>query len=404
MKQKTQIAWLFCSVYFITYLVRNSYSAVLVEIIADLEVSKQLASIAVTGSFFTYGLGQFISGRLGDRFQPHKIILAGLISTSLINLLIAMIPNIYFMNVLWILSGMFHSLIWSPLVRLVAHTYPDTVEFNRVIGKINQGSYIGIIVIYLAASLLVSFLHWQLLFVITGIISLLFSAVWYRMTRSIHLPKSIPQKERESSQTQPFERLTLSRAVSIGMIPVLVSSLCIGFLKDGIATWMPVYFSETHGLNSGLSILTSVILPICAVIMVDVIARLSSVFHNDMKCNVLLFGAASLFCLLLRFFHGSAVMTDLMLMALLTCSLRGSSFMLTSYIPHHFVRFGKVSTVSGLINGFIYLGSGAAAYSIALISDLFGWEFNITVWLSMFILCLILCFLAVKPWENFCRK
>ena len=70
MKHQSRMAWLFCSVYFITYLVRNSYSAVLVEIIADLEVSKQLASVAVTGSFFTYGFGQFISGKLGDRFQP----------------------------------------------------------------------------------------------------------------------------------------------------------------------------------------------------------------------------------------------------------------------------------------------------------------------------------------------
>lgn len=48
--------FLCCLVYFTSYFTRINYGAVLVEIIRDLEITKDVGSIAVAGSFITYSV------------------------------------------------------------------------------------------------------------------------------------------------------------------------------------------------------------------------------------------------------------------------------------------------------------------------------------------------------------
>ncbi len=47
-------------VYFFSYAMRLDYSASIVAIVADLKITNTMASMAVTGSFITYGIGQVI--------------------------------------------------------------------------------------------------------------------------------------------------------------------------------------------------------------------------------------------------------------------------------------------------------------------------------------------------------
>ena len=52
-----------CAVcYFVSYISRINYGAVILEIERSEDISKVAASMAVTGSFITYGFGQLISG------------------------------------------------------------------------------------------------------------------------------------------------------------------------------------------------------------------------------------------------------------------------------------------------------------------------------------------------------
>ena len=88
MKNSKKLAILCGLVYFVSYVTRINYAAALAEIVADLGITKALASIAVTGSFITYALGQIISGFIGDKFDPRKVIIFGVVGTSLINFIV----------------------------------------------------------------------------------------------------------------------------------------------------------------------------------------------------------------------------------------------------------------------------------------------------------------------------
>ena len=67
---KKKIFWLvvLCSiVYVISYVTRINYAAVLVEVVDSEGYSKVAASMALTGLFITYAVGQLLNGYLGDK-------------------------------------------------------------------------------------------------------------------------------------------------------------------------------------------------------------------------------------------------------------------------------------------------------------------------------------------------
>ena len=70
------IMLLFSGVYFVSYLTRINYAAVISAIIADEKISASYAAVAVTGAFVTYGAGQLVSGWLSDRLKPSRLVAA----------------------------------------------------------------------------------------------------------------------------------------------------------------------------------------------------------------------------------------------------------------------------------------------------------------------------------------
>lgn len=64
---------LFMFTYMVSYLTRINYGAIIVEISDELGIAASLLSLAVTGSFITYGTGQLLSGYrfLGKLFWHH---------------------------------------------------------------------------------------------------------------------------------------------------------------------------------------------------------------------------------------------------------------------------------------------------------------------------------------------
>jgi len=114
------ITWLFAITYMVSYLTRINYGAVISEVVTDTGFTKSLLSMAVTGSFITYGAGQIVSGIIGDRFSPKKLITAGLCVTTVMNLLMILCADPWQMLIVWCINGFAQSFMWPPLVRLMS--------------------------------------------------------------------------------------------------------------------------------------------------------------------------------------------------------------------------------------------------------------------------------------------
>ena len=107
-------ALLFALTYMVSYITRINYGAIIVEMQVSTEISKSLLSIALTGSFITYGAGQIISGICGDRFSPKKLLAVGLTATALMNFLIPICRTPYQMALVWCVNGFAQSPMCPP--------------------------------------------------------------------------------------------------------------------------------------------------------------------------------------------------------------------------------------------------------------------------------------------------
>ena len=104
-KQIRNMTFLFMILYLISYLTRINYAAIISEIVIAEGIQKSVASLALTASAITYGIGQLLSGYMGDRIEPKKLIFGGLLTTLTTNLLITLCSSPYQMAVVWGING-----------------------------------------------------------------------------------------------------------------------------------------------------------------------------------------------------------------------------------------------------------------------------------------------------------
>ena len=100
----------------------------------------------------------------------------------------------------------------------------------------------------------------------------------------------------------------------------------------------------------------------------------------------------------------ASIVLSMLLMACIVAFMHGVNFMLIIVVPKRFVKSGKVSTFSGLLNAFTYIGAAISAYGFALLSDAFGWNVTILSWIAVTVVGLAVCLGAAPGWKRFCRE
>ena len=88
-------------------------------------------------------------------------------------------------------------------------------------------------------------------------------------------------------------------------------------------------------------------------------------------------------------------------MALIIGSVHGINLMLVCYVPKRFKKYGNVSTLSGIINSFTYVGSAISTYGIAIVAENNGWNITILMWLIIAVVGSFCCLLAFNKWKKF---
>lgn len=274
-KAKKIIA-LCCLLYFTSYITRLNYAATLSEIIRSMGITKSMASLAVTGSFFTYALGQLISGPLGDHMPPEKCIFAGIAATSVTNLIIAATGNITLMTLLWCLNGFFQAMLWPPLVRIMAENLSEK-DFQIASIRVNAAAAVGTIAVYLLVPICIRLGGWRLAFIIPGIFGLAIGGIWHHFSRLLINGKIIEKPITKNTSEQPLRLIFIS-----GSIPILWAIMLQGTLKDGLTTWMPSYINDIYHLGTAVSILTTAILPLFSIFSISLASTLNDHIKDEL--------------------------------------------------------------------------------------------------------------------------
>ncbi len=381
-----------CAVsYFVSYLTRTNFAAIITAIIETGIIEKTAAGMVTTVGFITYGVGQLISGWLGDRINPKKLMFVGFLTTAMMNFIIPFCPNGFMMCVVWGVNGFAQSLMWPPMVKIMS-TAMDTDDYNKSCVSVTLGSTLATVSIYILAPVVISFADWKGVFYITSVSALIMSGVWYVMITKIEKISGLTYALRSG------EKQKKKKNYSIGGLLLIVTmfAICLqGSLRDGVTTWVPTYISEEFRLGSEISILSGVGIPIFSLVSIKVV----SVFYDKMgkkpfKCTIILFSVAAACCGLLTAFPGVSVILTVILTGLIVACMHGINLILVCYLPAIYAEPDSVSSLSGTLNFMTYVGSALSTYGFALLSTEFGWGGTIISWLGISLLGALMCFVA----------
>ena len=391
-KQISKLTLLFMITYTISYITRINYGAVISEMETASGISRTLLSMALTGSFITYGAGQIISGILGDRFSPKKLIALGFFFTALMNCLIPLCQNAYQMTAVWCVNGFAQALIWPPMVRLLTyHLNPE--DYKRSTTKVSWGISFGTIAVYLIAPILISLFHWKAMFVFSGSCGLIMMLIWLKFCPDV---AKCDIRVSTVAKTQASGKLFTPL-----LFGILLAAMLQGLVRDGSTTWMPTYIADTYQIGNAAAILTGVILPLFGLLCYQVTLRLYTTrFKNPIACTGVVFICGMIAAFGLFLFTGKNALLSVFFSALMTGSMHGTNMLLTCMVPPFFQKRGNISTVSGIINSTVYIGSAISTYGVALLSENFGWGATMLTWFLVTVAGCITCFISVKPWAK----
>lgn len=410
-----QMSVLLAMLYFTSYITRLNFSAVMSEMIKADVLNKTQAGVIGSALFFAYGFGQIISGMLSDKFSPNVIIGSGLGITVVCNLLMPVVTNPVLMAVVWGFNGFAQALFWPPIVAIMAENF-DENEYAKGTLIVSIGSHGATILIYILVPLLLVWFNWTSSFFFAAIWAVLFAAAWFMLypeakkrlakkavgKRKMKRLMRVKKDEKPTVSSQKFFPLL----VSSGVLVILVAIAMQGFLKDGIQSWLPTFFTEVFQMETSAAILSNVVLPIFNIIVVWIATSLyQKVFRNETKEAILLFAVAAGLCVLLALFYdGAPAIISLLLAALITGCMHGINLMLVCFVPRRFHRQGKVATVTGVCNACSYVGSTISSYGIAATAEAIGWRGTLISWGAVALVGLVLCVVITRKWNVFARE
>ena len=396
-KEINRMALLFAVTYMVSYITRTNYGAVVEAMAETTEYTKDLLSMALTGSFITYGTGQIISGLLGDRFSPKKLVSYGFIVTIIMNLLIPFCANPYQMLAVWCVNGFAQAFMWPPLAKLMS-AFLSEENYRLVSVKVSWGSSVGTIIVYLTSSIIVSFTSWRMMFIFSAACGAIILFIWNKFSYELDPSEQInPVKTEEKA---PKKKMSGSLLFAPVMIGAMVGIIFQGMLRDGVTTWMPSYINDTYKLGSSIAILTGVVLPIFSIITFRLAGWMYKKITNPLLCAGVIFGFGTVAALALYLLSDFNPIFSVLFSAMLTGSMHGVNLILICMIPPYFSKYGNVSTVSGVLNSCTYIGSAISTYGIALLSEKKGWSFTLLMWLAIAAAGTLVCLVCVRAWKK----
>ena len=398
--------------YFASYFSRKTFAVVMANMLEENVITKEVGGYIGAALFIFYGLGQLISGFLGDRLQPKKLMFTGLMISAVCNLLLPLMPSGALMVPVWAINGFAQALLWPPIVRILADnlSHEKYVTANLVV---TCGAHVSTIVLYLYAPLCISVMSYKLVF-FTSTVFCIVAGVIFIAAMGIVLPKKpliyVRKSKLLNTGAQDLSKIKLGKLfVSTGVLPIFVCIIAMGFMRDGIESWLPTLYMEVFNKSSEGSILISVALPIFSIISLFAVRAIhkGKTFNNESRGSLILFGISAVLCVPLTFLinaSGSIGQILSLLIACIVCAcMHSCNFLLISCVPGRFAKTGRASTISGFCNACTYVGAATSMYGIAYVSNLFGWSATVCSWIGICLLGVAFALFALGKYSKFLK-
>lgn len=391
---------LYCASYFI----RTCYAATIAPLAEEGIYSKGEIGLIGTAFFICYGVGQLISGLIGDKINPFFMVMFGSVLGAVCCFLMPAAGSLGVLIGVWAANGLFQSMLWSPILRVFSETIDESLS-KKAILNIALSLPVGTVLAYLMSSMIIKYLNWKYVFIFGGsvvVIAVLFAGFAIFCSEKDIEKVSVIQKQNAEAHNNVNKKGLAAVAVSSGLLFIMIPSFLHGMMRDGITNWVPAMISEVYGVSTSFSVFVTIALPIFNAFGAYLVTPLyKKLGENEMKTAGVTGFAALVPLLIMLFMNKLPVYVIIVLLAVTTSVMYALNYLIISLVPVRFSKFGFTSGISGILNSGAHIGCALSSYGFGAISEKAGWSAVIIVWIVSSVLITVFSFASNKRWSRF---
>lgn len=336
------------------------------------------AQVGLLPTFFAipYAAGQVFSGLLADRQPGPRLMLIGLLGSALVNVLFSFCPYFPLLVALWFVNGLLQSLIWTPIVRILAVHFRDKVRDHAAF-FMSLALIFGYLIAWALSGLLTSLLSWRIAFLVSGLVTAGIAVPSILFMKRLPVDYNARPMEGTVSEKQaPVRHLVLHT----NLIFLLIACFANGYVRDGITNWAAKLLMDTQGID--LSSAVGIILIIPAVNFLGI--RLGQAAYkrsgnNSYLSSGIMYAVCTVLCVVMPATLGSLWPFVIVLVGT-SAMTYGLNPLLTAIMPMQYSSLNRVALATGLMDAVIYVGSSFSGTFAGFLSDQFGWAAVFVSW------------------------
>ncbi|MBE6529430.1 MAG: MFS transporter [Ruminococcaceae bacterium] len=397
-KKQIILIILCCLAYGFAYVGRYSYNSNISNIINDFGVSQASTGLIGTFFFFSYGVGQILNAFF-CKYYPKRFVIAGaLLISSIINCIMFFLPAtpeaFEAIKFLWLCNGICQSVLWPTLILTLSETIEKRLLKYGILAM-SVSVAIGTFLAYGGSAIfsLPSIHFYRGTYLLAICLMMTLGVIWFCSYNTLTAQKpmidevQVPVKEEKKKSGVSGIPAVLAGLVAVCAVFAVADNL----IKDGFQTWAPRILEKTFDLNISKSLAFTLVLPVfgffgsaCALWankLIKGFRPLTGVFY--LLTSLCIGGIA------LIFHYGGTgtfmLIISLVLMGLIASLTHGINNILLSIMPLTLRSKVNAGLLTGILNGFCYLGSTISTYGIGKIADHYDWNTVIVVllWVSV---------------------
>lgn len=396
-------------VYAIICMTKNAYSASIASIVGEGLFSKSEAGLINSGYYVFYGAAQLFLVGIVDKISPVKLInmaFAGAF-VSMIGFMFA--DSFAFMLVLWSITGLLQFAIWPAVIRIIAQ-YLLPSHRDKAMVYMAFAYCVGMLSNYAAASVILRFWDWRMIFRVFLVILVVTMAAWIAITKRTFpvLEKTLKigqpsddKKTNSSEKGKGMWKILLSSGIALMLIPSLIRTM----MDMGLKSWVPTMITENYGTSpSFASALTTILLLVnlSGIYIVNLVYP--RFIKNEAVCFGLCFVISLPFTLLLLMTGKIPVGVAVVLLTLVTTFMYSGHQLINVIIPSKFAAMNMSGGVASLLNAVASFGAVIATFGYGYLAENYGWTATIMSWSIMAVIAAVFAFMSSGLWNNFSRK
>lgn len=356
--------------YTAAYISRTNLSPVLDTLQRCFGVSSAQIGFLPTLFAIPYAAGQVVSGYFTEKHKPENIMLLGMLGSAAMNGIFSLSRSYGMLLAVWFLNGCFQSMIWTPVVCILAREFREAVRDHAMFFA-SISLIAGYLLAWLLSGMLTSRFDWRVAFRTAGATTAVIALICYFLMRG-HIEGRPAEAGKKCGAAEHISVWRL--LIGTDLIFILLCCVFSGYVRDSIMNWAPKMLMDTQGID--LSGVLGVIL-IIPVVNFFGIETGKILYHRlDSDCNktcLLLMLCCAVFALILPAFSGLSPILCALLLALCSAMAYALNPMLTSIMPLKYEYTKHVPLIAGMLDAAIYVGSAFSGFLAGWVRDRLGW-------------------------------